>query len=268
MNIVVCVKQVPDPETPASQFRVDEPAKKVIPAQGVPLVISQFDAIAVEAALRIRDAQGEGKITIISMGLEAARDVVKHGLAMGGDDGILLCDPAFDDSDSYTTAFVLSEAIKKVGDCDLILCGRQSTDWDFGVVGAGIAQLLGLPAVTIARKVEAAGSGKLRVERTLLDGFETVEVTTPCVVTISNELGEPRYPQLRQIMVAARKQVTIWKPADLGLDSAQVGKQGARLSLERLFVPVVESRCEFIGGESPEEMAANLARRLRDAKLI
>lgn len=267
MNIVVCVKQVPDPETPASQFKVDEAAKKVIPAQGIPLVISQFDAIAVEAALRIRDAKGEGKITVISMGPEGARDVIKHGLAMGADEGVLLSDKAFEDADSYTTALVLSSAIKKLGGADLVLCGRQATDWDMGQVGPFIAEMMGVPCVTIAKDVKAVDS-KLHVERVLLDGTETVEVGLPCVVTVSNELGEPRYPQLRQIMAAARKQVTVWTAADLGLDPSQVGVQGARLNLERLYIPQIESTCEFIEGETPEEIAAALARRLREEKLI
>lgn len=267
MNIVVCVKQVPDPETPASQFRVDEAAKRVIPAQGVPLVISQFDAIAVEAALRLRDALGQGKITVMSMGPEGARDVIKHGLAMGADEGLLLCDKAFEDGDSYTTALTLATAIRKLGDCDLVLCGRQAVDWDMGQVGSFIAEMLGVPCITIAKDVKAV-NGKLHVERVLLDGTETLEVAPPCVVTVSNELGEPRYPQLRQIMAAARKQVTVWTASDLGLDPSQVGAQGARLNLERLYIPVVESRCEFIEGETGEEMAAILARRLREEKLI
>jgi electron transfer flavoprotein beta subunit len=265
MNIIVCVKQVPDPETPASQFRVDEAAKKVIPAPGVPPVISQFDAIAVEAALRIRDAKG-GKITVISVGPESARDVIKHSLAMGADDGILISDPVLADADSFVIAQVLAAAIKKIGEFDLVLVGRQATDWDMGVVGPGLAELLGVPQVTIARKVEAV-NGSLRVERVLLDGFETIDVMIPCVVTVSNELGEPRYPQLRQIMQAARKQVDVWKASDLGLDAAQISSL-PHLNLERLFIPVVESQCEFIEGETPQEMAQKLARRLREAKLI
>ncbi len=260
MNIIVCVKQVPDPETPAASFRVDEAAKKVIPVQGIPPVISQFDAIALEAALRIRDAKGEGKITVVSAGPAGARDVIKHGLAMGADEGVLIT--GAEDLDSFTTAEVLAAAIKKIGEYDVVMCGRQATDWDFGVVGSGLAELIGIPAVTIAMDVQASNGG-LAVKRVLTDGFETVEVTTPCVVTVSNELGEPRYPKLQQIMAAARKQVTEWSLADLGL-----GAISPKLNLERLFIPVNEGECEIIEGDSPQEQAANLVRRLREAKII
>jgi electron transfer flavoprotein beta subunit len=267
LNMIVCVKQVPDPETPPSSFRVDEAAKRVVPAAGVQPVISQFDAIAVEAALRIRDAAGEGKITIISMGPAGARDVIKHSLAMGADEGVLLTDPAFEDGDSYTTALVLTTAIKKLGDFDAVFCGRQAVDWDMGVTGSAMAEILGLPTATIAKDVQHK-DGKLVVERVLADGYETVEVPIPCLVTVSNEMGEPRYPKLQQIMAAARKQVTTWAASDLGLDGGQVGKQGVRLNLDRLFIPVVESKCEFIEGETPEEAANALAQKLREAKLV
>jgi electron transfer flavoprotein beta subunit len=267
LNMIVCVKQVPDPETPPSSFRVDEGTKKVVPAAGVQPVISQFDAIAVEAALRIRDAAGEGKITVVSMGPASARDVIKHGLAMGADEGVLLSDPAFDDGDSYTTALVLTTTIKKLGDFDVILCGRQAVDWDMGVTGSAMAEMLGLPTATLAKDVQQK-DGKLVVERVLADGTETLEVPIPCLVTVSNEMGEPRYPKLQQIMAAARKQVTVWAASDLGLDASQVGKQGVRLNLERLFIPVVEGKCEFIEGETPEETANALAQKLREAKLV
>jgi electron transfer flavoprotein beta subunit len=267
MNIVCCVKQVPDPETPARAFKVDEAAKQVVPAPGNPPVISQFDQIAVEAALRIRDAVGEGTITVLSLGPDSARDAIKTGLAMGADEGVHLNDPAFFDGDGYSTAVALSAAIDKIGGVDLVLCGRQAVDWDFGVTGLAIAELLGIPSISITKAVSAV-DGRIQAERVLGDAFETVEVPAPCVVSVSNELGEPRYPKLPQIMQAARKQVTVWTAADLGLSAGQVGKAGARLNLEALYVPQVESRCEFIEGDSPQEMAANLARSLREAKLI
>ncbi len=267
LNMIVCVKQVPDPEAPPSSFQVNEAAKKVVPAAGVQPVISQFDAIAVEAALRIRDAAGEGKITLISMGPAGARDVIKHGLAMGADEGVLLTDDAFEDGDSYTTALVLTTAIKKVGDADIVLCGRQAVDWDMGVTGSAMAEMLELPMATIAKQIEQK-DGKLVVERVLVDGYQSVEIPIPCLVTVSNEMGEPRYPKLQQIMAAARKQVTVWAASDLGLDAGQVGKQGVRLSLDRLFIPVQESKCEFVEGETPEEAANALAQKLREAKLV
>jgi electron transfer flavoprotein beta subunit len=267
MNIVCCVKQVPDPETPARAFKVDEAAKQVIPAPGNPPVISQFDQIAVEAALRVRDSAGGGTITILSLGPDSARDAIKTGLAMGADEGVHLNDPVLFDGDGYSTAVALAAAIRKIGNVDLVLCGRQATDWDFGVTGLAIAELLGIPSISITKSVTVA-NGKIQAERVLGDAFETIEVPTPCVVSVSNELGEPRYPKLPQIMQAARKQVTVWTAADLGLSPDQVGKAGARLELEALYIPQVESKCEFIEGDTPAEIAANLAHALREAKLI
>lgn len=267
LNMIVCVKQVPDPEAPASAFKVDEAAKRVIPAGGVAQVVSQFDGIAVEAALRIKDALGDGKITIISMGPASARDAIKHGLAMGADEGVLLCDDAFENGDSYTTALALAKAIEKIGEYDLVLFGRQATDWDAGTTGSGVAEMLGIPSVTLAKSVTVK-DGKIAVERVLLEGYDTIEAPLPAAVTISNELGEPRYPKLQQIMQAARKQVTTWTAADLGLDASQVGRPAVRLNLERLFQPVSEVECEVIEGETPEEAAQKLAQRLREEKIL
>ena len=267
LHIICCVKQVPDPETPASQFKVDEATKKVLPVPGIQPVPDEYAILGVEAALRIRDALGEAKITILTLGPEAARDAVKHALAMGADEGVQLTDKAFEDGDSFATARALAAAIKKLEPFDLVLCGRQAPDWDVGVTPSIVADVLGLPCITRASKVEVS-DGSLTVERVLSDGFETVEASLPAVVSVSNELGEPRYPQLRQIMAAAKKQVAVWSAGDLGVDPSQVGVAGSLLSLDRLYVPVHEAKCEFIEEETPEEAAGKLATKLREAKLI
>jgi len=267
VHIVCCVKQVPDWDIPPSSFRVDEATKRVVPPPGVAPVPSQFDSIGVEAAMRIKDNQPDAKVTIMSMGPETARDAIKHSLAMGADEGVLLTDPLFENLDWYQIALVLSTAVKKLGDVVLVVCGRQAVDWDMGVTGSGIAELLDWPCLTIGKDVQVK-DGTVTVERVLMDGFETVESPLPAVVTVSNELGEPRYPKLQQIMQAARKQVMVWSAADLGLDASQLGPEAHRLDLERLYIPVSETECEFIEGDTPEEKARNLARRLREAKLI
>jgi len=267
IHMICCVKQVPDPETPASQFKVDEATKKVLPVPGIDPVADEFAILGVEAALRIREAAGEAKITVLCLGPDAARDAVKKALAMGADEGIQLTDKAFEDGDSFATARALAAAIKKLEPFDLVICGRQAPDWDVGVTPSVIAELLGLPCITVAREVKVS-DGTLQVERVLLDGFETVEASLPAVVTVSNELGEPRYPQLRQIMAAAKKPVAVWALADLGLDPSQVGVAGSLLSLDRLYVPVHEAKCEFIEGETADEAAEKLASMLREAKLI
>ena len=266
MNMIVCVKQVIDPEAPPASFRVDTASNKVVPPPGVAPVISPFDENAVEAALRIKDAQG-GKITVISLGVNLLREVVKKPLSMGADELILLEDGAFAGGDSWSTAYALAMAIKKIGDYDLIFCGRQASDWDAGQVGSGIAEILGLPGVTIAKKVESL-DGKVRVERVVADGYEVVEVPLPALVTVSNELGEPRYPTIKGIMAAKKVEPIIWKPADIGVEPAQVGAAGRHTKLLKLFQPVHEGKCELVEGETPEEAGVNLALKLREAKLL
>jgi len=261
-HIICCVKQVPDPEAPASQFKVDEVAKKVLPIPGVQPVPSQFDTIGVEAALRIKDKVGDTTITVLTLGPDSYKDTIKHCLAMGVDEGVHINDPALNEADHWATAEILAAAIKKLEPADLIICGRQAVDWDMGVVGSTLAELMGLPVVTLAKDVQMEG-GKVTVERLLMDGAETVEATTPCVITVSNELGEPRYPQLRQIMAAARKEVKALTASDLGIDGAK-----NRVVLEALFVPETEVETEFIEAETLKEAGANLAVRLREAKLI
>jgi len=229
-------------------------------------VISPFDENAVEAALRIKDAQG-GKITVISLGVNLLREVVKKPLSMGADELILLEDEAFVGGDSRSTAHALAMAIKKIGDYDLIFCGRQAADWDTGQVGSGIAEILGLPSVTLARKVDIE-DGKARVERVVTDGYEVVEVELPALITVSNELGEARYPTIKGIMSAKKEEPIVWKPADIGLEPDQVGEAGRQAKLLKLFQPVHEGKCEFVEGESPEEAGVNLALKIRESKLI
>jgi len=261
-HIICLVKQVPDPETPASQFKVDESARRVMPVPGVQPVPSQFDTIGVEAALRIKDKVADTAITIVSLGPDSSRDTIKHCLAMGADEGVHINDPAVNEADHWATAEVLAAAVQKLAPYDLIIAGRQAVDWDMGVVGSTIAEILGVPVVTLAKDVQYEG-GKVRVERVLPDGFETVESPTPCVVTVSNELGEPRYPQLRQIMIAARKEVKAWTVNDLGIPAPK-----NRVNLEALFVPETKVETEWIEGDSGAEKGEKLAERLREAKLI
>ncbi|GAH72545.1 unnamed protein product, partial [marine sediment metagenome] len=195
------------------------------------------------------------------------RDVVKKPLSMGADELILLEDEAFAEGDSWSTAYALAMAIKKIGEYDLIFCGRQAADWDAGQVGSGIAEILGLPSVTLAKKIDITDS-KARVERVTADGYEVVEVSLPALITISNELGEPRYPTIRGIMAAKKKEPVIWKPADIGGEPSQFGAAGQRTKLIKLFQPVREGKCEIVEEESPEEAGISLALKLREAKIL
>lgn len=267
MNIIVCVKQVLDPEAPPASFKIDASANRVVPPQGVSPVVDPYGENAVEAALRIKDAQGGGKVTAISLGTNLLREVIKKPLSMGADELILLEDDAFADGDSWSTAYALAMAIKKIGQFDLILCGREASDWNAGQVGLGIAEILGLPSVTLAKKIDIK-DGKLVVKRGTADGYELIEVPLPALITVSNEVGEPRYPTIKGIMAAKKKQPVVWKPADIGVEPSKVGAAGRRVKMMKLFQPVREGKCEIVGGESPEEAGANLAVRLRQAKVL
>jgi electron transfer flavoprotein beta subunit len=266
IRIAVCVKQVPDPDTPSSAFKVDEEAKRVVPAPGSPSVVNGFDLHATEAALRIKDAGGgsDVEITILSAGTSFEMDVVKRPLSMGADELVLVEDPLLEDIDPTATARVLAAALGKAGPFDLVLCGRQASDWDNAFVPLGIAELLNVPPISFARKIDVS-DGAVRVERALTDGYQVVEAPMPTVITVTNELGEARYPTLRGIMAATRKKPTLLSAADLELSELDMAPA---LQLDRLFVPESEREVELIEGEDEADAGAKLALRLREEGLI
>jgi len=266
MNMIVCIKQVIDPEAPPASFKIDPSSNKVVPPPGVSPVIDPYAEYGVEAALRIKDAKG-GKVTAISLGANQLRDIVKKPLAMGADELILLEDEAFDGGDSWSTAYALAMAIKKIGSYDIIFCGREASDWNAGQVGSGIAEILGLPSITLVKKIDVT-DGKARVERVIDEGYEVIEAALPALITVSNEIGEPRYPTIKGIMAAKKKEPIIWKPADIGVEVSKIGAAGRRTKLLKLFQPVREGKCEIIAGENPEEAAVNLALKLRETKIL
>ncbi|MCY4555511.1 MAG: electron transfer flavoprotein subunit beta/FixA family protein [Chloroflexi bacterium] len=264
VNICVLAKQVVDPEMPAAAFRIDPDARQVVPPANIPPVVNGFDENAVEAALQIKDEQG-ANITVISSGTTFALDVMKKPLSMGADELVLLQDDAFANSvDSFFTVQLLTAAINKLGGFDLIICGRQASDWDNAQVPLGVAETLGMACITLGKKVDVQDS-KVVVERLAPDGFEVVEADLPALVTVSNELGQPRYPTLRGIMAATRKRPTVWTTSDLDVDDAQLEP---RLTLHDLFVPERDQDCEIIEGDDDADAARQLALRLREDRLI
>lgn len=264
LKIAVLAKQVIDPEMPMAAFKIDSDAKQVVTPPNIPPVVNGFDENAVEAALQIKDTQ-EATITVFSTGTSFAMDVMKKPLSMGADELVLLQDEAFRNTvDSFFTAQVLAAAIRKMDGFDLIICGRQASDWDNAQVPLGVAEILGLACIALGKKV-VVEDGKVVVERITPNGYEVVEAPLPALVTVSNELGQPRYPTLRGIMAATRKQPSIWNSADLGLD---VGQLQPRLTLHQLFIPERGQACEMIEGENAADAGRQLALRLREDKLI
>lgn len=266
LNIIVCLKQVSDPEAPVSGYKVDTEAKRVIPPPGTPPVINPYDENALEAALRIKDTH-ESKITAISLGRNLSKAVLQKSLAVGADELIFLMDDAFNDLDSYATAFVLSTAIKKLGEYDFIFTGRMAADSNAGQVGCGVAELLEIPCVTNARKVELH-DGRVRMERTIPVGYEVVEAPLPVLITVSSELGDLRTASLPQIMAARKKPVTTLKSNDLGIDLSQLSQLRRSKLLKLSPPPRREVSCEIIKGKTDEEAGANLALKLKEVGII
>lgn len=263
VDIIVCMKQVLDPEAPVSAFKIDPESKRAVPAQGTPPVLSPFDENALEGALRVKAANPGSKVTVISMGKQIAKAVVRKSLAVGADALILLEDPAFDTFDPYFTAFVLATAIRKIGKFDVIMCGRQAADTDAGQVGSGLAELLEIPSVTVVKKVEIA-DGRVKIERVLSDGYEMVESSLPVLITATNELGELRSANVAAIMQAQKKPIVTWKALDLGIDTSKL----QRTAFIKLFQPVREVKCQIITGTTPQEAGQNLAVKLKEIKVI
>jgi electron transfer flavoprotein beta subunit len=262
MKIIVCIKQVIDPEAPVSSFKVDPEARRVIPPKGTPPVLNPFDQNALEAALKIKDTQG-AEITVIMMGRNLSKAVARKSLAVSADRLILLEDDTFEDLDSYATVYILVAAIKRIGEYDLILCGRQASDTDAGVVGSGIAEILGIPSISVARKIDPKDK-QLIVERVVSDGYIVIQVSMSALITTSNEVGELRSAALPAIMAAQKKEITVWNAIYLGVEPHKL----KQTHLLKLFQPVRDSKCEFIEGKTPEEKGVNLALQLKEAKLI
>jgi electron transfer flavoprotein beta subunit len=266
MNIIVCIKEITDPEATIDSYRIDPAGKALVASGKILKVVNPFDEQAVEAALRIKDKTG-AKVTVLSLGNNLDRVVVKKPLHMGADELILLEDEAYVGGDSWSTAHALAAAIRKIGEYDLILCGRQAADSNAGQTGIGIAEILGLPCVTVARKIEITGE-KAAVDRVINSGYETVEAALPAVITVSNELGQARYPAIKNIARSNAIKPVIWKPEDLGLEASAVGAPGRQLAVTRVFLPVFEATCEIVTGETVQEAAENLAVRLREERIL
>lgn len=260
-KIIVCAKQIPDPEAPFSNVSVDTEAMEV--AVDAPNVISPYDENALEAAIRIKETLG-GKITVLSLGRKVSDTVLRKTLAAGADALILLDDPAFERLDSTSVAYVLSRAIRKIGTWDLILTGRQAGDWDSGQVGLILAEWLGIPCISLARSIEIQ-EDRVVVAKTVPVGYEVVEAPLPALVTVSNEVGELRYVSRTKMMALLKRPAPIpkWGLKDLVEDPGSLKK----IELLSLAPPADMGRaCVLLEGASPEEKAERLAAVLMDIR--
>ena len=231
------------------------------------LVIGPFDLNALEVAIQLKERHG-GQVTALTLGSDKAKEALRRALAMGADQAVLIDETQVSAKEPSVTARVLAAAIRKLDPVDLVLTGRQSGEWDFGQVGALLAEELGMPFVPFVPRLDVAGNG-LRLEREADGGVVVVEAPRPCVASVTNANDNvPRLPKVKDIMMANRKPITVYGPGELGLGAAEVGDEANRLEVLDLFIPEVKSECEFIEGEDGAEKGANLARKLVERKVI
>ena len=264
MNILVCLKQVPDTET---QIRIAPDSKSIV-HDNIKWVMNPYDECAVEEALRLKEKFG-GEVTVISVGPKRVTESIRTALAMGADKGILVDDPSLAGSDSLGTARVLAAVIKDF-DYDIILCGKQGVDDDHGLVGSSLAELLDIPQVSIVIKLEVSGDAStIKAHRELEGGILVIEAPLPALITAQKGLNEPRYASLPGIMKAKKKPLDVKTITDLGLDAKEVGESAARIKVMQITPPEERKAGRVVEGETAQEKAANLARLLREeAKVI
>jgi len=262
MRVVICVKQVPDTETKirVKDGQVDHSETKY--------VVNPYDEYAIEEGLRIKERLGEGKITLVSMGPERAKDALKSGLAVGAEEAIHLVDEAFEGSDPYATALILSKALQKI-DYDIVFCGKQGVDEDHAQVGIILAELLDVPHVSVVTLLEISDDEKsILAHREVEGGHEVVEAPLPAVITAQKGLNEPRYASIKGIMAVKKKVIPEWNAEEIGVDAEGVGAKAAKIAFAEVTLPP-----ERAGGrvfdEDPVQDAIKVAHLLRDeAKIL
>ncbi len=266
MHIVVCINYIPDPEAPAKQFRLDERTNQPV-LQRVNYVIGPFDQNALELALQLRDSAG-AKVTALTAGPATHQEALRKALALRCDAAVHVKEEQATQLDSAAVARLLAASVRKLGDVDLVLCGRQVGDWDGGQVGPLLAEELGFACVSLARQIEPASDGTLRITREVPGGVAVLGARLPAVATVTNtSANQLRIPKVRDAMAAFKAPITAWSAADLSVSVAGLA-ESPRVVVRRLFIPDTKVQVELIEGEGDEEVAAKLARRILDLKVV
>ena len=260
MRIIVCIKQVPD----TSQMKFDKETYSLI-RDGVPFIINPFDENAIEAGLQIKEKHG-GEVIVISMGPPQVAESLRHAIAMGADQAILLSDRRFALADTLATSYTLATAIKKIGGYDILLFGKQSIDSDTAHVGPSVAEYLGLPQITYAKNIKI-DDGKVIAERVLEGYSEIVESPMPVVITVVREINKPRHPSLKGVLRAKKVEIPVWTPETIDADINRIGKNGSATVVTGTFTPSLRGKNEILTG-TPEEIAETLFAKLRGLNLI
>ena len=246
MNIIVCIKQVPE----TTKVKIN-PETNTLIREGVKSIINPFDMYAIEEAIRLKERFG-GKVTVITMGPPQAESALREAISMGADEAVLICDRAFAGSDTWATSFTLASAIKKIGDYNLIICGKQASDGDTAQVGPGISVHLDIPQVTYVKKIEEITDKKARVERMTEEGYEVIEAPLPLLISVVKEINEPRIPSLRGMMKAKKADIKSLGAKDIAVDSEQVGLKGSPTQVVKIFTPVPRKGGQILQGDTAD----------------
>jgi electron transfer flavoprotein beta subunit len=261
MNILVCLKQILDPEIPARDFRIDT-LKREAEGGAASLVTNIFCENALETALQFRERTGGATITVLSYGPKTAEDSLRKALAMKADAAALVINDGNQNPDPLTVAHVLAAAIRKLGAFDLVMVGREAGDWGAGQTGGLVAEELGLPCVSFVDRIDSS-DGKLRLRRQTDIGWEVLEAELPVVVSVTNdEHNVPRIPKVRDVMMSFRQPLTQWTLEDLNISAAEARAGNTYYEVADLSIPEKETRCEFVGGDTLDERVETLARRI------
>lgn len=256
MKIIACIKQVPDSE---AKVRAEDGK---VSWGDAPLVINPFDEYAVEGALQQKEAQS-GTVTALCIGPESAKEALKHALAMGADDAILISDPALENMDTQGAARVLAAAINKIGGVDMVVFGRQTLDNGAGITPAQTARVLGWPMLGLAGQIKVQ-DGSVSVDRVIEEGRQSVSAKLPAVLSVVQSIGEPRYPSFMGIRKASKATIPIWSLSDLGVSVPEAIVRRAEL----MNPPVQDTTIEIITGETPTEIADKLADKILAEKIL
>lgn len=246
MNIIVCIKQVPD----TTQVRIN-PETNTLIREGVQSVINPFDMYAIEEGVRLKERFG-GKTTVISMGPPQAEAALREAISLGCDDAVLVSDRAFAGSDTLATGYTLSMTIKKIKDFDIIVCGKQASDGDTAQVGPGIAAHLDIAQVTCVRKIRELADNQLTVERLTEEGFEVVKTRLPCLMTVVKEINSPRVPSLKGKMRAKSAVIPTWKGKDIEAQEEHLGLIGSPTQVVKIFTPPPRPRGQIFEGDAED----------------
>jgi electron transfer flavoprotein beta subunit len=257
--VIVCLKQAVD----VSQLKVD-PATRQLMTASAPKKMSDFDKNALEEAIRIKEKLGAVEIFTLTVTSEEAKSVLREALAMGADKAYVVNDPGFKDVDTLGTAYILAQAIRKIGEFDLVLCGETSLDSFSGLVGSRLAELLNLPQITSVRRLLVEGDTVV-AERALEDVIETVKAKMPALIAVTREINQPRIPSLMMIMKASKKEIVTWTAADLGV---QKDKISPKIEIIEVLAPKTERKKIKITGENVQEIAEKLAKALVQEGII